>query len=176
MKSSMFLRAVHQFLKKIRQKFLRYFFPIQKIRAIEESTLVQLLEIGKSRFPYEYMCLLLAEHGVINEVEILPGSGRQKDAGDLREDSAYVLMDCQPLGMSKVGTAHSHPNPGEEYSQNFMLTPSDTDLATFSELGDVHIIVTNPFDEHSWRAFNRNGDPISLEIVKDETNCGNGYF
>ncbi|HJJ35553.1 MAG TPA: hypothetical protein O0X27_00090 [Methanocorpusculum sp.] len=121
------------------------------------------------------MCLLRAEHGVINDTEILPGSGRKTDAGDMSNDAAYVLMDCHPLGMPKVGTAHSHPNPGE-WSQDFMLTPSEQDLLTFSELGDVHIIVTNPFDEHSWRAFNRNGDPIYLEIVKDETNSGNGYF
>jgi len=175
MKVPIFLRKALQFLKKIRQKFLRYFFPVQKIHAIEESTLLQLLEIGKSRFPYEYMCLLLAEHGIINEIEILPGSGRKKDAGDLGEDASYVLMDFHPLGMPKVGTAHSHPNT-EGWPQNFMLMPSDTDYATFAELGDVHIIVTNPFDEESWRAFNRNGDPISLEIVKDETNSGNGYF
>ena len=148
-----------------------------KVHAIEESTLALLLEIGKSRYPYEYMCILLAEHGIINEVEMLPGSGRKADAGDMSDDAAYVLMDCHPLGLAKVGTAHSHPNPDSSgIPQDFMLTPSEQDLITFSELGDVHIIVTDPFDEQSWRAFNRNGEPISLEIVKDETNSGNGYF
>jgi len=176
MKVPKFLRKIFQSSRKRHPNSQRVSSYPSKVYAIEESTLSLLLEVGKSRFPYEYMCLLLAEHGVINGTEMLPGSGRKKDAGDMAEDSAYVLMDYHPLGMVKVGTAHSHPNPGDEWSQDFMLTPSVQDRVTFSESGDVHIIVTNPFDEHSWRAFNRNGDQISLEVVKDETNSGNGYF
>ncbi len=121
-----------------------------KVHAIDDVTLSLLLEMGKSSWPNEYMVLLGAENGVINEVYPLPGS----DGG---EDASYIRMDMLPLGMSFVGTAHSHPSG--------LIMPSDTDYSTFVEMGSVHIIVGEPFDEQAWRAFGRDGDPVSLEIV-----------
>lgn len=121
-----------------------------KVHAIDESTLQLLLEMGKSSWPNEYMVLLGAEKGIINEVYPVAGSGGGKDA-------SYIMMDMFPLGMKFVGTAHSHPCSGP-------IQPSDTDYASFAEMGDIHIIVGEPFDETAWRAFNREGNIISLNI------------
>ena len=121
-----------------------------KVHSIDRDTLALLLEMGKSSYPNEYMVLLGAENGVINMVYPLPGSGAGKDA-------SYIMMDMLPLGMSYVGTAHSHPNG--------VIMPSDTDYATFAGMGQVHIIVGEPFDEYSWRAFSREGNLIKLDIV-----------
>lgn len=121
-----------------------------KVHSIDRDTLALLLEMGKSSMPNEYMVLLGAENGVINMVYPLPGSG----AG---EDASYIMMDMLPLGISYVGTAHSHPNG--------VIMPSDTDYATFAEMGQVHIIVGEPFDEYSWRAFSRDGTRVKLDIV-----------
>ncbi|HJJ30833.1 MAG TPA: Mov34/MPN/PAD-1 family protein [Methanocorpusculum sp.] len=141
------------------KRILKWLFGAEpKVHAIEHDLLVQLLEMGKSSVPNEYMVLLSAENGVINMTYQLPGSG----AG---EDASYILMDMKPLGMSYVGTAHSHPGG--------VIMPSDTDYATFAETGQVHIIVGEPFDEYSWRAFNRDGKQIKLDIVYHETYSSN---
>ena len=134
-----------------RKHFLKSFFGAEpKVHAIHHDTLSLLLEMGKSSLPDEYMVLLGTENGVINEVYPLPGS-----AGG--EDASYIMMDMLPLGMSYVGTAHSHPSG--------VIMPSDTDYATFAEMGQIHIIVGEPFDEYSWRAFSREGNLIKLDIV-----------
>lgn len=120
------------------------------VRAIEKETLQLLLEMGKSSHPYEYMVMMGAENGVINVVYPIAGTLVSKD-------TASLLMDMIPLGMSLVGTAHSHPEGP--------FTPSNADLSTFSSTGQVHIIVGQPFDETSWQAYDRNGHAKQLGVV-----------
>jgi len=107
--------------------------------------------MGKSSFPNEYMVLLGATDGIIDEIYPIAGSRGGKDA-------SYILMDMIPLGMAFIGTAHSHPSG--------IIAPSDADYSSFAEMGDVHIIVGQPFNEFGWRAFNREGKEIELEIVE----------
>ena len=121
-----------------------------KVHAIDHDTLALLLEMGKSSWPNEYMVLLGEDDGVIDMVYPIAGSRGGTDA-------SYIMMDMVPLGMSYVGTAHSHPSGA--------IRPSDTDYSTFAEMGQIHIIVGEPFDEYSWRAFGRDGYPVKLEIV-----------
>lgn len=120
------------------------------VRAIEKETLHLLLEMGKSSHPNEYMVMLGTENGVINTVYPIAGTV----AG---EDSATLFMDMIPLGMGLAGTAHSHPEGP--------FTPSDADLSTFAETGQIHIIVGQPFDETAWAAYDRRGQPKHLDIV-----------
>jgi len=122
-----------------------------RVRSIDRDTLILLLEMGKSSFPNEYMVLLGATDGIIDEIYPIAGSRGGKDA-------SYILMDMIPLGMSFVGTAHSHPSG--------IIAPSDADYSSFAEMGQVHIIVGQPFDENAWRAFSREGEPIQLEIIE----------
>ncbi len=91
-----------------------------------------------------------AERGIINIIYPIAGTS-------VSEDAAMMLMDMIPLGMNLVGTAHSHPEGP--------YTPSDADLSTFAETGQVHIIVGQPFDETSWQAYDRIGQPKHLDIV-----------
>ncbi|MBP3443761.1 MAG: Mov34/MPN/PAD-1 family protein [Methanocorpusculaceae archaeon] len=106
--------------------------------------------MGKSSHPNEYMVMLGAEDGVINTVYPIAGTVTS-------EDSASIFMDMIPLGMGLAGTAHSHPEGP--------YTPSDADLATFAETGQIHLIVGQPFDETAWAAYGRNGQPKHLDIV-----------
>ena len=94
--------------------------------------------------------MLGAEHGVVNIVYPIAGTVTT-------EDSASIFMDMIPLGMNLVGTAHSHPEGP--------FTPSDADLSTFAETGQIHIITGQPFDETSWQAYDRQGQPKHLDIV-----------
>lgn len=120
-------------------------------RAIDKETLHLLLEMGKSSVPNEFMVMLGMEKDVINMVYLIPGSSTETD-------SANVFADMVPLGMSLAGTAHSHPSGS--------LRPSQQDLCTFCEMGQVHIIVSEPFDEYSWRAYDQEGKQRTLEVVE----------
>ncbi|MDO5844861.1 MAG: Mov34/MPN/PAD-1 family protein [Methanocorpusculum sp.] len=122
-----------------------------QVRAIDRETLNLLLEMGKSSSPNEFIVMLGAEKGVINTVYPIAGTR-------VSNDSANIFMDMIPLGMSLAGTAHSHPNG--------CICPSDADLSTFAETGQVHIIVGEPFDEYSWKAFDREGGIKKLEVVE----------
>jgi proteasome lid subunit RPN8/RPN11 len=120
------------------------------VRAIDQDVLDLLLEMGRSSFPDEFIVMLGSENDVVTTVYPIAGTM-------VTGDSAIILMDMVPLGIHIAGTAHSHPK-GE-------LWPSDTDLRTFAETGQCHIIVGDPFDADSWLCFDREGRMISLEVV-----------
>jgi hypothetical protein len=61
--------------------------------------------------------------------------------------------------MPHAGSVHSHPS-GTPY-------PSKQDLIFFRS-NEVNIIVGRPYTRDSWRAFDRNGNEMSLEIVDYE--------
>ncbi len=119
-------------------------------RAIDQEVLELLLEMGKSSFPDEYIVMLGMEKGVIDVTYPIPGT-------TVSQDSANIFMGMIPLGMHIAGTAHSHPNG--------CLSPSDSDLSTFAQSGQCHIIVGAPFDENSWRCYGRDGKQKILEVI-----------
>ena len=116
------------------------------------------MELGKSSYPQEYMVLLEEENGVINGSFMINGSSSS--------DSATIFTDMLPLGMKIAGTAHSHPRLPGDPERLDLLRPSERDVQTFGMMGQVHIIVTNPFDENSWKAFDKKGSPVILEVVE----------
>ncbi len=120
------------------------------VRAIDQELLDLLLEMGKSSYPNEYLVMLGMEKGVINVTYPIAGT-------TVTASSANIFMDMIPLGMRIAGTAHSHPNG--------CLSPSDADLSTFSESGQCHIIVGSPFDQTSWKCYDRNGNQRTLEVI-----------
>lgn len=120
------------------------------IRAISTETLSTLLEMAKSQHPLEFVALLEAEDGVLNGINLLPGTR-------LDERSASVLTDMIPLGMSFSGSAHSHPNG--------VIAPSDADIRFFPRFGSCHLIIGYPYGPEDWRAFSRDGSPRSLEVI-----------
>ncbi|MGA8536158.1 MAG: Mov34/MPN/PAD-1 family protein, partial [Thermoplasmata archaeon] len=87
---------------------------------------------------------------VISELMLVPGgtAGRRHANFHL-----YML----PADLSVVGTVHSHPSGA--------LHPSEADLRLFRNWGRRHIIIGSPFSPGSWRAYDGNGAPISLQVV-----------
>ena len=120
------------------------------IRGIRKETLRLLLQMGHDAHPNEFIAILTERNGVIDEVNLLPGTV----AG---EDSAHLFYDMMPLSTHVAGSCHSHPNG--------VLRPSDADIRFFPRTGRVHIIVGYPFTEQDWRSFSSDGHPCRMEVI-----------
>jgi proteasome lid subunit RPN8/RPN11 len=112
-----------------------------------------ILECSKSNYPQEFGGLLRIDNitkNTIIEIVILPGT----ISGD---SHAIFKLHMLPIDFSIVGTVHSHPN--------YSFFPSEADLQFFRKTGKVHIIVANPFNNTSWKAYDQNGEEIDLKII-----------
>ena len=126
---------------------------IQKTWKITSKCLNLILEASKSNYPREFGGLLRVEkdsNDTISEVVLLPGTV----SGD---SHAIFQLHMLPIDFSIIGTVHSHPSP--------VPRPSDADLHLFEKFGKVHIIVANPFDELSWKAYDYMGNELELSII-----------
>ncbi len=122
----------------------------KRVRAIQRETLEMILEAARESYPMEFGAILRAEEGVVSEILLVPGT-----IGG--ESHAIFHLHMLPIDFSVVGTVHSHPGPE--------ATPSPEDLAFFQRIGHLHIIVAHPFDNASWRAWSRSGEPYELSVV-----------
>lgn len=121
-----------------------------QIQGIRKDLLSLLLQIGREQHPHEYAGLLREKDGIIEELDILPGTTSN-------EVSASLHLDMMPLDTHLAGSVHSHPNG--------ILLPSDADRSFFPRTGRYHIIVGFPYEEENWACFRANGTPFELEVV-----------
>lgn len=121
-----------------------------KCRAIREDLLNLLLEIGRSQHPMEFVAILTARDGVIEELELVPGTV-------VGGTSAAFSPSMLPLNPGAAGSAHSHPNG--------VIKPSNADLRFFPTTGSVHLIIGYPYGPGDWRAFNADGTTAELEVI-----------
>lgn len=119
---------------------------------ISKGLIETVLEAAKNAYPEEFIALLSGSKDVIDELIFLPFI-----SGSV---SAIIHLDMLPIGMRVFGTVHSHPSPS--------CRPSDEDMALFTRFGRYHIIVCYPYDEKSWKCYDRSGREIKPEIVEDE--------
>jgi proteasome lid subunit RPN8/RPN11 len=125
----------------------------QKTWKITRKCLNLILEASKSNYPREFGGLLRVNTNLkdtISEVVLLPGTV----SGD---SHAIFQLHMLPIDFSIIGTVHSHPSP--------IPRPSDADLHLFEKFGRVHIIVANPFNEYSWKAYDYKGNQIQIDII-----------
>jgi proteasome lid subunit RPN8/RPN11 len=120
------------------------------IRGIRQDLLTLLLEMGRENHPNEFVALIRERDGIMDEVDLLPGTV----AG---EDSASLFYDMMPLDTHLAGSAHSHPNG--------VLRPSNADVNFFPRTGRFHLIIGYPYRENDWQCFTANGDPCDIEVI-----------
>jgi proteasome lid subunit RPN8/RPN11 len=109
------------------------------------------LASGRSALPNEFGGVLRAEPpGTISELLLLPGTTAGR-----RHANFFLYM--LPADLTIVGTVHSHPSGA--------LHPSDADLRLFRNWGQRHLILGAPFSPGSWRAYDGNGNPTSLQVL-----------
>lgn len=121
-----------------------------KIRGIRSELLILLLELGRTSHPNEFVALLREREGIIEEMNMLPGT----TSG---ENSASLLFDMMPLDTHLAGSAHSHPNG--------VLCPSDADMNFFPRSGKYHFIIGYPYRESDWKCFSPDGTPQRIEVI-----------
>ena len=137
-------------------------FRSSEILGIAEDALQFALQASEESHPNEYMGQLRGEDAsklgldrdgtVITDVLLAPGTKTNPVSAEFKP--TYM-----PNDLKSVGSIHSHPNG--------VLRPSEADLATFTK-GRVHIIVGAPYGRDDWRAFDRDGEPMELEVIDVE--------
>ncbi|MCQ4334287.1 Mov34/MPN/PAD-1 family protein [Natronomonas sp. F2-12] len=137
-------------------------FRSSAVIGIAADALQLALEASEDAHPNEYMGQLRGQDArtlgldrdgtVVTDVLLAPGTKTTPTSAEFKP--TYM-----PNDLKSVGSVHSHPNG--------VLTPSQADLATFTR-GPVHIIVGAPYGRNDWRAFDRDGEPIDLEVLDVE--------
>lgn len=120
------------------------------IHGIKKELLTLLLELGHDSHPNEFVALLRERAGVIEELDIVPGTVTGRS-------SASVFFDMMPLDTHRAGSAHSHPNG--------VLRPSDADINFFPRAGRFHLIIGYPYRESDWQCFTADGEPCRLDVI-----------
>lgn len=124
----------------------------RKVWGINRETLNLILEVSKENYPKEFIATLISKKGIIEEINLLPGTLSGNSMAIIR-----TYMQPPDITLSVVGIVHSHPS--KDYR------PSGADLQFFSRFGNTHIIVGKPYDKNSWQAYDAFGKPIELEVV-----------
>ena len=121
-----------------------------KIRGIRQELVSLLLEMGRESHPNEFVGVLREREGILDEIDLLPGT-----VG--REDSASLFYDMMPLDTHVAGSAHSHPNG--------VLHPSLADVNFFPRTGRYHLIIGYPYEKDNWKCFTADGEPCDLDVI-----------
>ena len=123
---------------------------MRKIYAVDADFSDGFNESARSCYPDEFLCMVRQTDGVVDEMVLLPGT--------VYGDSHSFLSEwMSPIDFSIAGTAHSHPGYSNE--------ASDDDLTLFANMGGIHFITCQPYDRHSWKAYNSKGEEVELEII-----------
>lgn len=124
----------------------------RRVWGIRKETLQLIMEVSKESYPNEFAATLIAKKGIIQEINLLPGT----IAGGTH---AILRTHMQPpdITLSVVGVVHSHPSSN--------VTPSGADAQLFGKFGHTHIIVGAPYNLDSWKAYDAYGHRIELEVV-----------
>ncbi|MGA7922384.1 MAG: Mov34/MPN/PAD-1 family protein [Thermoplasmata archaeon] len=129
-------------------------------QAITRQCLDSALACGRSALPNEFGGVLRADTpGIITDVLLLPGT----TAGRRHANFQLYMM---PIDFGVSGTVHSHPSGA--------LFPSEADVRLFRHWGRRHVIIGTPFGPGSWRAYDGNGQEVSLSVVENLASASSG--
>lgn len=120
---------------------------------VDIEVIDEIINIAKESYPNEFMALL---EGKVNE-NILRITGLIFLPGETSNEGAVMQVFMQPLSTNSIGSVHSHPG----YNAN----PSDADLQFFFKKGIFHMIIAEPYNRESIKAYDNYGNLIDFKIV-----------
>lgn len=119
---------------------------------IPRGVLELILHASRTSFPNEFGGLLRGEGTDVKEVILLPGTIQ----GDRH---AIFRLHMLPIDSKVIGGVHSHPSRNNR--------PSKADLNFFRRVGNVNLIVAQPYQSITdVKAYNSDGNEIVL-VVKE---------
>lgn len=134
-------------------------FRSSEVIGIADDALQMAIQASEDSHPNEYMGQLRGRDAaklgldrdgtIVTDVLLAPGTKTSPTSAEFKPSH-------MPNDLSSVGSIHSHPNG--------VLRPSDADLATFTR-GKIHLIVGAPYGQNDWQAFDRDGQPIDIEVL-----------
>ncbi len=120
---------------------------------IDHELIEEIIDIAKESYPNEFSAML---QGKIKD-DILKIDGLIFLPGAASESGAVMEIFMMPMLSDAVGSVHSHPG--------YSAQPSEADLQFFSKRGYFHIIIAQPYNEESIRAYDSYGDLVNYTIV-----------
>ncbi|WP_414470479.1 Mov34/MPN/PAD-1 family protein [Methanobacterium sp. ACI-7] len=120
---------------------------------VDKEVIDEIINIAKESYPKEFMALL---EGKIKE-HVLEITGLIFLPIETSNEGAVMQIFMQPLTVNSVGSVHSHPG--------YSASPSDADLKFFSKKGFFHIIIAEPYNKESIRAYSNFGEPVNYKII-----------
>jgi proteasome lid subunit RPN8/RPN11 len=122
---------------------------LKKTWSIKKEVLESIMEFSKSYYPREFAGMLVSDSSVIDDLYIFPSAKNYSS-------SVFIRPGLSPMSLKIMGSVHSHPS-GSGF-------PSGADLSFFKSR-QVNLIVYPPFEINSFKAYNKNGNLISIDVV-----------
>jgi len=120
---------------------------------IDKEVMEEILNIAREAYPNEFVALL---QGKVRD-GILKIDGLIFLPGTTSDEGAVMQIFMLPLKSGAVGSVHSHPG----YSAH----PSDADIQFFAKNGFFHLIVAEPYDLDSIKAYDAFGNLADYQII-----------
>jgi len=125
---------------------------------IDAILIDEIINIAIESHPNEFIALL---EGKI-EKKVLKIKGLVFLPGETSNEGAVMQTFMKPISTGTIGSVHSHPG--------FNASPSNADLYFFSKNGLFHLIIAEPYNRNSIRAYNTVGAEIGYKIIEDYLN------
>ena len=119
---------------------------------IKQVVLESIILAAKNVYPNEFFSMLGGKNRTIKELVVVPAT--------YGKDFSSYRLDLVPFDREIIGTIHSHPS--------IYNHPSNADLDSFGKSGEVHLIISYPYDFNTIKAFDNKGRKISLQVITDE--------
>ncbi len=120
---------------------------------IDRELVEEIIDIAKESYPNEFSAMLQGKVKdsilKIDELIFLPGAAS--------ESGAVMEIFMMPMLSDAVGSVHSHPG--------YSAQPSGADLQFFAKRGYFHMIIAQPYNEESIRAYDGYGELVDYSIV-----------
>jgi proteasome lid subunit RPN8/RPN11 len=120
---------------------------------IDRELVEEIMDIAKESYPNEFSAML---QGKVED-SILKIDGLIFLPGAASESGAVMEIFMMPMLSDAVGSVHSHPGYSAE--------PSGADLQFFAKRGYFHIIIAQPYNEESFRAYDGFGELVNYRVV-----------
>ena len=119
---------------------------------VKQPVLESIILAAKNVYPNEFFSMLGGKNKTIEELVVVPAT--------FGKDFSSYRLDLVPFDRKIIGTIHSHPS--------IYNHPSNADLHSFRKSGEVHLIISYPYDFNTIRAFDSKGNKISLQVISNE--------